>query len=79
MNSLKRERGRPRTLPTEPIKKEDLMSITELSEFLSMSKSHIYTLTSNKKIPHIKLLGKKLLFSRTDITKWIKSKSVSPK
>ena len=79
MNTLKRERGRPRKIPEEPIKKEDYMSISELSELLNMSVSHIYTLTSTKKIPHIKLLGKKLLFDRKVIKNWIKSKSVSAK
>ena len=32
-----------------------------------MSSSHIYTLTSTKKIPHIKLFGKKILFDKKEI------------
>jgi len=55
----------------------EYMNVSELSKFLKMSASHIYSLTSTKKIPHIKLLGKKILFDRSEINNWLKSKSVS--
>ena len=55
----------------------EYMNVTELSKFLKMSTSHIYRLTSTKKIPHIKLLGKKILFDKSEINNWLKSKSVS--
>jgi excisionase family DNA binding protein len=55
------------------------MDVKEVSEMLKMSTSHIYTLTSKKVIPHIKLLGKKVLFDKAEINKWLKSKSVSAK
>jgi excisionase family DNA binding protein len=57
----------------------EYMNVTELSKFLKMSVSHIYSLTSTKKIPHIKLLGKKILFDKSEINNWLKSKSVSAK
>jgi hypothetical protein len=44
---------------------------------LKLSQSHIYTLTSTKKIPYIKLLNKKLLFDRNEIENWLRSKKVS--
>jgi excisionase family DNA binding protein len=64
------------------IKKNDIdvheyMNVIELSKLLKMSTSHIYSLTSTKKIPHIKLLGKKILFEKNEINNWLKSKSVS--
>jgi len=64
------------------IKKNDIdvpeyMNVLELSKLLKMSTSHIYSLTSTKKIPHIKLLGKKILFDKSEINNWLKSKSVS--
>ena len=64
------------------IKKNDInvneyMNVSELSKLLKMSTSHIYSLTSTKKIPHIKLLGKKILFDKSEINNWLKSKSVS--
>jgi excisionase family DNA binding protein len=60
-------------------KDRDYMNIDELSEMLKISISHIYKLTSKRKIPHIKLLGKKLLFDKDAIKNWIKDKSVEAK
>jgi len=75
MNTEKRKRGRPSSATN--LKENDYLTIQELSEMLKMSVSHIYTLTSTKKIPHIKLLSKKILFDKNEITNWLKSKSVA--
>lgn len=75
METIKRERGRPRKADNSI--KSDYLNIQELADMLQMSVSHIYTLTSTKKIPHIKLLNKKLLFDKAEIKNWLKSKSVS--
>jgi len=77
MNTLKK-RGRPKK-DIVPTIKSDYLDVNEVAEFLKMSVSHIYTLTSTKKIPHIKLLGRKVLFDRNEIKDWLKSKSVSAK
>lgn len=53
------------------------MTVKELSKLLKISVSHIYTMTSKKSIPHIKLLGKKVLFDKDEILNWLKSKKVS--
>jgi len=74
----KRERGRPKN-EFSVNKSEPYMSVSEVADMLKMSQSHIYTLTSTKKIPHIKLLGKKLLFDKNEINQWLKSKKVSAK
>jgi hypothetical protein len=66
----------PNKVDKKPIKHE-YMDVKEVAELLKMSVSHVYTLTSNKKIPHIKVLGKKVLFEKGELTKWLKSKSVS--
>lgn len=75
MDSVKKKRGRPITAhkPIDP----DYMDVREVADLLKISVSHLYTLTSSKKIPHIKLLGKKLLFDRQKINEWLKSKEVS--
>ena len=70
----KLKRGRPKN----EIKPE-YMSVSEVAELLKLSVSHVYTLTSTKKIPHIKLLGKKVLFDRNEINEWLRSKKVSAK
>lgn len=77
MESIKQKRGRPKT--ALPKVKSDYLNIQELADMLQMSVSHIYTLTSTKKIPHIKLLNKKILFDKDEIRNWLKSKSVSVK
>lgn len=75
MITEKRKRGRPSS--ATKLQETDYLTIQELSEMLKMSVSHIYTLTSTKKIPHIKLLSKKILFDKNEITDWLKSKSVA--
>jgi len=72
-----KKRGRPKTPPT-PVQ-SDYMNVHELSKMIHLSPSHIYTLTSTKRIPYIKLLGKKLLFDRNEIQDWLTSKKVSVK
>jgi len=81
MNNItlkKRKRGRPKN-EFKTNTSEQYMSVSEVADMLKMSQSHIYTLTSTKKIPHIKLLGKKLLFDKKEINEWLKSKKVSAK
>jgi excisionase family DNA binding protein len=75
MEAIKNKRGRPKGIAKKVV--SDYMNIQELADMLQMSVSHIYTLTSTKKIPHIKLLNKKLLFDKSEIRNWLKSKSVS--
>jgi excisionase family DNA binding protein len=70
-----KKRGRPIKVK-KLTSNSDYLDVNELSNLLKMSASHIYTLTSKKKIPHIKLLGKKLLFDKTEINDWLKSKKV---
>lgn len=50
-------------------------SITELSEYLNISKNTIYSWVSRKKIPHLKISGT-LRFDMRDIDKWLKEKKV---
>jgi excisionase family DNA binding protein len=76
MNTEKKKVGRPKSTEKKPIA-SDYLSVNEMAEILKMSTSHIYTLTSKKKIPHIKMLGKKVLFDKNEIKSWLKSKSVS--
>ena len=74
----KRGRGRPIKPKTlKPI--SDLLDVTEVATMLKMSASHIYTLTSTKKIPHIKVLGRKVLFDKVEIMDWLTTKKVAIK
>lgn len=70
-------RGRPSKKTTTANVSQQYLDVNEVAALLRMSVSHVYTLSSKNKIPHIKLLGKKLLFDKDEITTWIKSKSVA--
>lgn len=76
MQVLKPKRGRPKKVAHEPIK-SDYMEVVDVASFLRMSVSQIYKLTSKREIPHIKLSGKKLLFDKSEVTEWLRSKKVS--
>ena len=73
MNNSTKKRGRPKK--TNP-HLHDYMDVTEAASYLKISVSHLYTLTSTKRIPYIKMLGKKLLFDRKEIKDWLNAKKV---
>ena len=47
-----------------------IMDIEQLSNYLGLSKSHIYKLTSKHTIPHSKR-GKRLYFDKETINSWV--------
>ncbi|WP_299007939.1 helix-turn-helix domain-containing protein [uncultured Tenacibaculum sp.] len=47
-----------------------IMDIEQLSDYLGLSKSHIYKLTSTHSIPHSKR-GKRLYFDKETINNWV--------
>jgi excisionase family DNA binding protein len=51
---------------------EQLLSIQQVADFLSLSVPTIYGLVSKAEIPCMKR-GKRLYFSRDEITKWVKA------
>lgn len=62
--------------------KEELktwFSVSEIAQFLGVSKETIYSMTTSKKMPHHKI-GRLLKFNRDEINKWVlnqtKSKTV---
>jgi excisionase family DNA binding protein len=56
---------------------EKLLSPKELADFLQISTSSIYRLTSQKKIPHVKCFGS-VRFERERITEWVKTQRIEP-
>ncbi len=50
---------------------EQPVNIKEVAEILDVSVQHVYSLTSQKKIPHLKR-GKKLYFLKSEILSWLK-------
>lgn len=54
------------------------MNVAEVSEYLKISVSSIYKLTSSSQIPHYKS-GKKLYFKKDEIDEWIFSNRIKTK
>ena len=57
---------------------EEILSLSEASEFLKLSKSGIYKLTSAKKIPHFVPGGKRIYFKKSDLENWILNSRITP-
>lgn len=49
----------------------EFLTIEEASEYLKVSKSCIYKLTSNKEIPYYVPGGKKIYFRKEELDNWI--------
>jgi excisionase family DNA binding protein len=58
-------------LKKQTIQQKEILTIGEASEFLGLSVSRLYKMTSNKEIPHYKPGGKKIYLNRNEIESWI--------
>jgi excisionase family DNA binding protein len=58
--------------------KDEILSLSEAAEFLKVSKSCIYKLTSAKKIPHFVPGGKRIYFKKSDLENWILQNRITP-
>ena len=56
---------------------KQVLDLSDVSELTGMSKSTLYRLTSEKKIPHYKPTAKLLYFDRNEIEAWMKQNRVS--
>ena len=50
---------------------KEVLSFKDVCQYLDLSASHLYKLTSQKAIPHFCPQGKKLYFKREDIDQWL--------
>ena len=48
------------------------LTLLEAAKFLNLSQSHLYKLTSERKIPHFKPSGKKIYFDKSELVQWLK-------
>jgi excisionase family DNA binding protein len=55
---------------------KNILSFGEASQFLSLSKSYLYKLTSSGQIPHYKPQGKMLYFEKTELENWLRQNPV---
>ena len=55
---------------------KNILNFNEASEFLSLSKSYLYKLTSSGQIPHYKPIGKMLYFEKVELENWLRQNPV---
>jgi excisionase family DNA binding protein len=53
------------------------LTVRELSEYLGIPKHTIYSWTSMKRIPYVKI-GRLLRFDKNKIDSWLKERSIEP-
>lgn len=58
-------------LQQQTLLSKEVMNFPEACEYLGISSSHLYKLTSSSQIPHFCPQGKKLYFSRVALNEWM--------
>ena len=61
---------------TKPLKEH--LTVDETSEYLGISKSAVYKITSKREIPFYNPGGKKIYFKKSEVDAWIESGRVAP-
>ena len=56
-------------------KSDELLTVQEICNLLKVPKTYIYSLTHQRKIPHIKMHGR-LRFRQSDIDEWLRLQEV---
>lgn len=57
---------------------KEILTLEEASEYLLLSKSCIYKMTSNKEVPYYIPGGKKIYFRRSELDRWILESRITP-
>lgn len=58
---------------------KEILNIEEAAKFLGVSKSWMYRLTSEKKVPYYRHFSSRLYFRRSELEALIFSKRINPK
>lgn len=53
-----------------------LLTVPEAAKFLRISKSQLYLLIEQKRIPHIRLSERRVVIRESDLKLWIEKKAV---
>jgi excisionase family DNA binding protein len=65
-------------LKKQNIQQKEFLTIEDTSEFLGLSLSRLYKMTSNKEISHYKPGGKLIYLRRQELEQWILNSRVIP-
>ena len=68
LNELKELKG---MLFEQNLLRKEVLNFNEACDYLDISNSHLYKLTSQKKIPHYCPQGKRLYFNRVELDRWL--------
>ncbi|HUX59025.1 MAG TPA: helix-turn-helix domain-containing protein [Bacteroidales bacterium] len=60
-------------LSEQNLLKKEVLNFSEACQYLDISESHLYKLTSRKQVPHFCPQGKKLYFNRLELDKWLQT------
>lgn len=58
---------------------KDVLNFNEACQYLGLSKSYLYKLTSKRQIPFFKPQFKKIFFKRQDLDTWLLRNPIIPK
>lgn len=64
-------------LKRQHVLSKEILTIEEVADYLNLSKSAIYKMTSRKELPFYNPGGKKIYFKRSDIENWVFSNKSS--
>lgn len=68
---LERLENLQRLIECQGINAKDVLNFNEACQYLKLSQSHLYKMTSAGSIPHYKPNGKKLYFKRSELESWL--------
>jgi excisionase family DNA binding protein len=60
-----------RLLLEQNLLKKEVLNFSEACQYLDISESHLYKLTSRKQVPHFCPQGKRLYFNRHELDRWL--------
>ena len=58
-------------LEEQVLLKKEVLDFNDACQYLKLSSSHMYKLTSSQSIPHFRPNGKKLYFKRSELNEWL--------
>ena len=56
---------------------KEVLTSDEAAKYMGVSKSYLYKLTMQQKIPHYKPLGKMCYFNRQELEQWLQSNRIA--
>lgn len=58
-------------LLNQNLMQKEVLNFNEACDYLELSQSHLYKLTSSGNVPHYKPNGKKIYFKRSELDEWV--------